>query len=986
MKIQAIAYFVSGIRGGFLSAVAFFSLSVVAKTDPDKLFEISSDRQDALYRCGAEATFTVHAVWKDGTPVKRGSVEVALDDSGAKAVSEQSIDLSKTNPFRVKGRLDRPGFLQMRLSGDGFSHTRFAVGYEPERIVKGSPTPPDFRDFWERAVRALDETVPPDPRLEPVPDRSTGAFDFWRISFATYGGARVYGYLSIPKDASASKKYPVRVQVPGAGKGSWTNNMSGDPEAICMLITVHDFAPPFDLAELRGKHDELSGRLKAKWGTPYYDLAGIAKSREDYYFYKVILGANRAVNWLASRPEVDRSDFTYSGTSQGGGFGFYLLGLNRHFTRGVMFVPALADILGCLAGRRSGWPRLVEQQRPEDRSAAQANAPYFDAANFAPYITCPVRVVAGFSDNTCPPAAVYAAYNAIASRDKDILHGIGMTHSVRGGFYEELGSWQKGQESVAREIGFGTGKTWKIKDYKDRMSIAVETVSTGERRLAVRGPEKTLDTAWSALSEKIPVPSGSKSFSLSLEVRSPKQVIDQGGSGDGWNNAIAWYGADGGKISARPIPEMIFGDSKEFMKISAAGQIPEKAVACTVQFGFDVPNIGAGQSVVYRNVRIGFAPEPFRAAAEGDDAIRDSLYRCDRPLPKATLRDDGMTLIDGKPFFPIGVYSVCRREFNGHDLDRAFAGLKAAGFNFAHTYGDSYDPEFLAAARKHGFKLWVQARMPDAKFLSIGRHDPSILAWYLGDDTSSHIQPSELRAYDAAVKAVDPYRLTCQADVMYAHLPVSRYAPYLRWTDVFMPEIYPVRGKEGDATDRTCVAEAVRDMKRYASDVRRFGAGRRHGCWPIIQYFKGWSDWGHFPTREQLFAMTWAAVIHGANGITWYTYGGSTIPERKLFNAGVTSTPERWKAICDLAGDLKRWSPVLLERTPSEQPQVTVVEGPAKDPLGTEASVTALMKRHNGKNHVFAVNASPEPVTARIAIPGGPVITERFKPFGLLIR
>ena len=59
--------------------------------------------------------------------------------------------------------------------------------------------------------------------------------------------------------------------------------------------------------------------------------------------------------------------------------------------------------------------------------------------------------------------------------------------------------------------------------------------------------------------------------------------------------------------------------------------------------------------------------------------------------PRATLRDDGITLIDGKPFFPIGAYAVSRREFNGNDLDRAFRDLKAAGFNFAHTYGGLED-------------------------------------------------------------------------------------------------------------------------------------------------------------------------------------------------------------------------------------------------------------------------------------------------------
>ena len=255
----------------------------------------------------------------------------------------------------------------------------------------------------------------------------------------------MYGYLSIPKDASAEKKYPVRFQVPAAGNGRahWTNNMQGADDAICMLITVHPYEPPFDLDELEKCFAANVASLKEKYGTSSYAVSGIAKSREDYYFYRALLGINRAANWLAARPEVDLSHFTYSGTSQGGGFGFLLLGLNRHFTKGVMYVPAITDTMGYLKGRQSGWPRIVENQREEDKAAAERNAPYFDGANFASRIACPVRVAVGFADNTCAPCAVYSAYNAIPVKDKQIVHGIGMTHGCFRKFYDELGKWQK---------------------------------------------------------------------------------------------------------------------------------------------------------------------------------------------------------------------------------------------------------------------------------------------------------------------------------------------------------------------------------------------------------------------------------------------------------------------------------------------------------------------------------------------------------------
>ena len=140
---------------------------------------------------------------------------------------------------------------------------------------------------------------------------------------------------------------------------------------------------------------------------------------------------------------VDEASFSYQGTSQGGGFGFYLCGLNHRFTRAAFYVPAITDTMGYLAGRESGWPKIVENNSstPERRAAAEKWAPYFDGANFASRIKCPVRVAVGFSDTTCPPCAVYAAYNEIAVTNKAIVHGIGMTHSCFGKFYEELGRW-----------------------------------------------------------------------------------------------------------------------------------------------------------------------------------------------------------------------------------------------------------------------------------------------------------------------------------------------------------------------------------------------------------------------------------------------------------------------------------------------------------------------------------------------------------------
>ena len=527
---------------------------------------------------------------------------------------------------------------------------------------------------------------------------------------------------------------------------------------------------------------------------------------------------------------------------------------------------------------------------------------------------------------------------------------------------------------------------WTLFNHENRLSVETSAIVNDVRCVRVTGATNKCDTAFRTVSPKLKIPNGSHELVVSVETAGSVLAKNVFTKKNHWHNSVVWYDADGKMCDETPLGHVLIPDSADFRRMEDWCAIPDGAVACTVQFGIDVPNLQNKDFIAYRNAEIAFVPAGRSRAAEFEARWRDGAWA--RPylypdrkntLPKITLRDDGMTLVDGKPFFPIGAYAVCKREFNGNSFDRAFAQLKAAGFNFAHTYGDAYESGFFEAARKYGIRLWVASKTPDKKMLEIGRYEPSVLAWYLGDDTEGFLTPQELLDRNAMVKAVDPNRLTCQAESVHSSEAVSSYARYVRGTDVYMPESYHIRREVGDETDRTCVATVIRDMKRVFADVRAFGDGKPRGCWPILQWFDGWGIWKHFPSREQLFATSWAAIVHGAHGIVWYTYGGFGQ------NHGMTSTPERWKAMSDLATEISRYAPVLVERTPTDQPTVEILEGAARDPLNIGPSVSCLLKQHNGKDYLFAVNASDEPVVARITMHSGIVRTERFKGFGVLL-
>mgnify|MGYP000845345516 FL=1 len=401
--------------------------------------EVQADRESYVYACGEPAAFTVRVLGKDGQPAQAGQLRVALTNFGTQQVASASFDLAKGNPVTCTGTLRAPGFLKCTAVAKLDKEYKGLAGaaYEPEKLRAGSERPADFDAFWDAAVRKLDAEVPADPRVERLASSCSEKHEAFRVSFATFGGKRVYGFLSVPKGQGAGP-FPAEVNVPGAGPGVVGPNTGlADNGIIHLVMNVHPFEPAATADGQKKLYAEQDKRLQEQYGAPRYCQSGAA-SRETYFYYPVILGINRAVNWLAARPDVDKARFSYSGTSQGGGFGFILCGPNRNFTKGVIQVPAPTDLLGFKKGRDSGWPKLIENVKAEDKAAAEKVAPYFDGAHFAARITCPVRVSVGFIDETCPPAAVYSGYNAVRVKDKAIVHGIGMPHRVFPQFYQQL--------------------------------------------------------------------------------------------------------------------------------------------------------------------------------------------------------------------------------------------------------------------------------------------------------------------------------------------------------------------------------------------------------------------------------------------------------------------------------------------------------------------------------------------------------------------
>ena len=539
--------------------------------------------------------------------------------------------------------------------------------------------------------------------------------------------------------------------------------------------------------------------------------------------------------------------------------------------------------------------------------------------------------------------------------------------------------WRVRGDGRGSEPSFSDVNRWTATNYESRLQIT----KTGGVSLKITNPNTNkIDNAWRIDSPKVPVPKNAASYVVRYEGRCDNTYHGAINPKASWESRVTWYGANGKELKVAPFPAFV--PAGDFSAMEVVGPVPEGAVCGSFRIGQDFPDLNPGDCMEFRRFSISFscaaAEEPCgRIVRKSKPRDFSSTYAEARKkavkfpedrkkgLQKATLRDDGFILLDGEPYFPIGIYSVQKREFNGHNYDTAFRYLAKAGFDFAHTYGNAYEKGYFEAAQKYGFKLWVTFNRMDRRFLDVGRHTPPVLAWYLGDDTATWWTPETIHERNALCKSHDPFRLTCQADFLSSFHPYSRYVDYIHTTDIFMPEIYPVRWDTEDLpkdhdTDASCVALVVRDMKRIAKDLHEHGNGVVKCCVPILQAFKGWTKWRRFPTRTELHATTFAAIIHGAHGMTYYTYGGMYRAKDDQFNQGITSSEERWNMMSELCNWMKELKPALTARK-GRQPKVDIFDGPRKDVYGNP-SVTCLLKRANGKAYLMAVNATDKPVRA----------------------
>ncbi len=330
-------------------------------------------------------------------------------------------------------------------------------GWRVDQLKVRETRPADFDAFWNKG-KAEVASVPLDASVGPftqfqgkeidaynlasaaIPGdydpkgHKTESVEAAKVSFAGAEGARIYGWLAKPVGPGP---FPAMLVLPGAGFGARPMPLEHARHGYLALdIQVHG-----QDVDLKGTYPTLSG---------YYDHFTF-EPPEAFYYRHLYLNALQALNYLASRPDIDPKRIVVVGGSQGGRLTVAMAALDPRI---AAIVPAIAHYgnmpytrwaTACnLAAKTGAAPDNgmatelppLPPQTPEEKCIS-----YYDTMNFAPEVRCPVLMNSGLVDGVSPPTGVFAIFHRLGSTDKTLIPLPGLGHDWSSEFDRRAWRW-----------------------------------------------------------------------------------------------------------------------------------------------------------------------------------------------------------------------------------------------------------------------------------------------------------------------------------------------------------------------------------------------------------------------------------------------------------------------------------------------------------------------------------------------------------------
>jgi hypothetical protein len=314
-------------------------------------------------------------------------------------------------------------------------------------------------------------------------------------------------------------------------------------------------------------------------------------------------------------------------------------------------------------------------------------------------------------------------------------------------------------------------------------------------------------------------------------------------------------------------------------------------------------------------------------------ALRTPASAAAAPSPsegsQVRFNEEGITLVNGKPFFPVGMFTY---ELN----PEVMAELHELQCN---TILHGFQPNQLDAIHDHGL-MAVCTTGPE--WLSAAQHHPAMLAWYLEDEPENRgISAGAERQRYLDLKKQDP-----DHPIGLCHTSFEALSQFKNACDFTMTDIYPITAK--------------RDKNVMGVSVMMDEARRIHGAnwpqWTFIQVFGGEeTDNGVWavPLPHEVRFMAYQALVHRATGILYFSFW--------------SRQQRTWQSVATLNHEIQRLVPRLV--------------APGKElPVKMDTSavhVRARLNSNGASGVVIAINTSPRFLQATISVDKAPANLSR---------
>jgi cephalosporin-C deacetylase len=303
----------------------------------------------------------------------------------------------------------------------------FAVSPTLAKVQADMPT--DFDAFWAAAKNEL-KTVAPNYTMLPQPGILDDAkFDVQLVEMKSLGNVLIRGWYVAPK---GKKNIPGLLHVQGYSSDMRTQLYGNDHYASFFI-------------NIRG-HGNSKDNINP--GFPGFLTTGL-EYKETYIYRGAYMDCIRALDFLSSRTEVDTSRLGVRGASQGGALSFITASLDNRIKCLASDVPFLSDFRNYFT--LAYWPSNEFFEYAKNKGISMEpiyeTLRYFDIKNHALRVNVPSLMAVGLHDNVCPPAINFAAYNNIATSNKQFAlfpssgHGVASEYeAVRMAWiYKQLG-------------------------------------------------------------------------------------------------------------------------------------------------------------------------------------------------------------------------------------------------------------------------------------------------------------------------------------------------------------------------------------------------------------------------------------------------------------------------------------------------------------------------------------------------------------------